>query len=124
MATATPSPSILRLQLRDRLGEGATDGAWWPRSRDLETELGALVDQFPSEVARVIRAVYSRPDWDTVPRRVPTARGGYVKVGSFPRDDTHLMHLRTSDHRTITLVVVPPETTETDAAAAMAAARG
>jgi hypothetical protein len=31
-----------------------------------------------------------------------------VKVGSFPRDDTHLVLLRTADHAALRVLVVPP----------------
>jgi hypothetical protein len=100
----------LRLRLaavpnRDRL-----DGAWWPYSRDLESEMSELVQQFPSTHAPISRAVYSRPDWDTAPRKV-TAGPRVIKVGSFPRDDTHVLIVQLSDRRQLTLLVVPPDFT-------------
>jgi len=33
--------------------------------------------------------------------------GGYVKVGSFPRDDTHVIQLKTHDHQVLQVLVVP-----------------
>jgi len=105
-----PTPQSTRIPLRLRLSPGhsagSLDGAWWPQSRDLELEFGDLVDHFPSEVGRIYRGVYSPPDWDPSPRRVATARG-YVKVGSFPRDDTHVMLLRLATRQELRVLVVP-----------------
>ena len=116
-----PSRGRLRLRLTDPPGRGHLDGGWWPRSRDLAVELGDLVDHFPQRSGRVVRAVFSPPDWGPAPRRVPVA-GGYVKVGSFPRDDTHLVLLTTSDHRVLRVLVVPPGFTRYEAEEALLAA--
>ena len=74
-------------------------------------------------MARVLRVVYSRPDWDDAPRRV-VARGGYVKAGSFPRDDSHELRVRTWDGRIVTLVVVPFDLDAREAAEVMDEASG
>lgn len=124
MPTPTPettSRAPLRLRLRDAPGLARLDGGWWPQSRDLAVELADLVDHFPAERSRVVRALYSPPDWDAPPRRVPVARG-YVKVGFFPRDDTHQIHLRLWDTTTVHLLVVPSGTSQTRGTAAMRAA--
>lgn len=90
-----------------RPGRGTLDGGWWPQSRDLAVEMADLVDHFPPERGRVMRVVFSPPDWDAGPRRIKVA-SGYLKVGSFPRDDTHVALLTTSDGRVLRLLVVPP----------------
>jgi hypothetical protein len=107
--TSAPSTTRtpLRLRMSDTAAPGRLDGGWWPQSRDLAVELADLVDHFPPERGRIIRAVFSPPDWDGGPRRVPVA-GGYVKAGSFPRDDTHLILLRTSGRDMLRVLVVPP----------------
>lgn len=117
----TPGRSALRLVLGEHPGRDRLDGGWWPRSRDLAVELASLVDQFPPELGRVVRALYSPPDWDPAPRRVPVTRG-YVKVGSFPGDDTHLIVLRTFDRADISLVVVPSDFSSAQGEEAMLAA--
>ncbi|HWJ81616.1 MAG TPA: DUF5994 family protein [Nocardioides sp.] len=88
-------------------GRDHLDGGWWPQSRDLVVELADLVDHFPAQSGRVARALVSPPDWDPAPRRIPVSEG-YVKVGSFPRDDTHLIHLRLLSGNVLRLLVVPP----------------
>jgi hypothetical protein len=97
----------LRLRLSEDAGLGTLDGGWWPQSRDLTTELTDLVTHFPAEQGRIVRALFSPPDWDAAPRQVRVGRG-QVKVGSFPRDDTHLILLTTADRTTLRVLVVPP----------------
>lgn len=82
----------LRLRIDDASSPHRT-GSWWPRSRDLAVEIGALVDGFPPEVGRIDRVLFSRPDWtwtnaEGVGLRRASTRRGQVKVGSFPGDDT------------------------------------
>jgi hypothetical protein len=108
-SNATTAAHGLRLDLTAHPGVGVLDGAWWPYSRDLETELADLVDHFPHEAGYVSRAVFSRPDWRTQPRKIKVARGS-LKTGSFPRDDTHVLLLRLATGQQLRVLVVPPET--------------
>jgi hypothetical protein len=118
---ATTAPHDLRLDLAAAPGAGVLDGAWWPRSRNLETELADLVDHFPHDAGYITRALFSRPDWLTQPRKVKVARG-YLKTGSFPRDDTHVLVLRLSTGEQLKVLVVPPETPAIPARDLMSAA--
>lgn len=106
-APETGARAPLRLHLSARPGLDRLDGAWWPQSRDITVELADLVDHFPTEAGRVVRAVYSPPDWDERPHRVAVT-GRTLKVGSFPHDDTHQLMLRLADHAVLQLLVVPP----------------
>lgn len=106
-STDTPGTGTLRVRLAAPRKDRHLDGGWWPHSRDLAVELAELVAGLPADAGRAVRAVYSPPDWDTPPRRVPLARG-YLKVGSFPRDDSHVLDLRMLDGTTLRLLVVPP----------------
>lgn len=118
---STSSRTPLRLHMTGQSGDGQHDGGWWPQSRDLAVELADLVDHFPSQFGRIVRALVSPPDWDPAPRRIPVG-SGYVKVGSFPRDDTHLIHLSTSDRTVLRVLVVPPDFTDDQGAEALLAA--
>ena len=121
-ALAAPARSPLRLTLAEGPSRGNLGGAWWPQSRDLALELADLVDGFPTDRGRVMRALFSRPDWDQTPRRITTKRG-IMKVGSFPADDTHVMILSMSTPPArLCLLVVPSDTDEATARALMAAA--
>jgi hypothetical protein len=105
LATVTDAP--LRLELAEEFGHGPLDGAWWPRSDDLQQEVADLVDHFPR--GRIDHLVYSRPDWTHGAARVRTTRGS-IKLGSFPRDDTHVVLLSLASHRIVRLLVVPAAT--------------
>ena len=104
----SPPDGQPRLRLSEAAG-GRLDGAWWPRSRDLAAELRELVDHFPVAVGHIDRVLFSRPDWDSCPRKVDVQRGR-IKTGSFPSDDTHLLVLRLSTQAQLALLVVPPNT--------------
>lgn len=124
--TPVPQPATdARVPLRVRLAEpdprNVLDGAWWPQTRDLAVELADLVDHFPADRAPVARALFSPPDWEAAPRRVPVARG-YVKVGSFPGDDTHLMTVALTDRTRLRILVIPPGFTSEQGEEALLAA--
>ncbi len=110
----------LRLELRPLGIPGHVDGGWWPQSRDLQIEAADLVDHFPSDVGRINRLLFSRPDWDDGViegrglRRIQAARGP-VKVGSFPNDDTHQVVLTMASGRLLRLLVVSSDTRESEA---------
>jgi hypothetical protein len=107
-----PPRQPLRLRMVEEPGSQPLDGGWWPQSRDLTVELADLVDNFPAKLGRIVRVLFSPPDWDDAPKRVPTARG-YVKVGFDPHDDTHVVVLTTSDRQELCVLVVPPEMSRT-----------
>jgi hypothetical protein len=111
----------LRIRFAEDPDREHLDGGWWPQSRDLAVEIADLAEHFPPSVGRIVRALVSPPDWDTAVRQVP-ASGSYLKVGSFPRDDTHLIHLKTSDKASLRFLVVPPSMTDDEGEAAMQAA--
>jgi hypothetical protein len=105
----------LRLHLSESAPPGRVDGAWWPRSRDLQGEAADLVDHFPAASGRISRLLFSRPDWDGSSQdgrgtRKIVAERGPVKVGSFPSDDTHLMILTMTSGQRLKLLVIPSNT--------------
>jgi hypothetical protein len=113
-----PDRVPLRITLSEVIAEGPLDGAWWPQSRDLQVEGADLIDHFPPGRGRIYRLGYSPPDWAAPLRRIRVARG-VTKAGSFPKDDTHVVRLALSTRYVAHLLVVPPETTESDARALM-----
>jgi hypothetical protein len=111
----------LRLRMAPDPGAGVMDGGWWPRSRELVSELGELVDHLPVEHGRVVRASFSPPDWDTSSRGIPTATGA-IKAGSSAQDNAHLIVLTLADRRTLQLLVVPPALSQEQGEEALLAA--
>lgn len=95
-----------------------TDGAWWPRSRTLATELPAFIAAWPAERGRIQRILYSAPDWDDHPHSVDVP-GRRVKTGTFPRDDTHVLTVSMADRTDHLIRVIAPGTSEAAARRAL-----
>jgi hypothetical protein len=122
MTSAAPDVRApLRLRLAASPGSATLDGAWWPQSSKLSDELADLVDNFPAQAGRVIHAVYSKPGWHPVGRRLSVA-DRTIKVGSFPGDDSPRILLRLADKQILQLLVVPHDYPPAAAATAMTAA--
>ena len=112
-----------RLTLKtDGTSRGLLDGAWWPRSRDLLSELPALTDVLDPLWGRITRIAVNPKHWPVIPPKVPV-HGHIVKVGWFtPEIDPHKLLLLSYGTGRWDLLVVPPETGAESAARLMAAA--
>lgn len=120
-STAAPT-SQARLALTPNTSlAGLLDGAWWPYSRDLATELPPLVDALRDRWGRVTRIAANPAPWPVTPSRVPL--GEYaVHVGWFTGQDPDTMILLSYSLGRCDLLVIPPETQPASAARLMAAA--
>lgn len=107
----------LRLTLSPDVTRGRLHGGWWPRTRDLHTELTDLAAGLPPALGQVVRAVYSPADWDGPPREVATD-GDPIKLGVLAGHGDHLVILTTTT-RNLTLLVVPADLSEDHARQAM-----
>jgi hypothetical protein len=112
-----------RLALKtDGTSRGLLDGAWWPRSRDLLSELPALTDVLDPLWGRITRIAVNPEHWPVIPRKVPVD-GHIVKAGWFtPEIDPHKLLLLSYGTSRWDLLVIPPETGAESAARLMAAA--
>ncbi|MEU0678083.1 DUF5994 family protein [Streptomyces sp. NPDC006172] len=117
---ATPAA---RLALKtDGASRGLLDGAWWPRSRDLLSELPALTGVLDPLWGRITRIAVNPEHWPVIPRTVPVD-GHIVKVGWFtPEIDPHKLLLLSYGTGRWDLLIIPPETRAESAARLMAAA--
>lgn len=98
------------------------DGAWWPRSRDLEAELPSLIGVLEPLWGRITRVTVNPTQWPVIPRKVPVA-GRVVHVGWFrDEQDPHELLLLSYHVGRWNLLVVPPQTAPDSAAWLMAAA--
>ncbi|MFI8193901.1 DUF5994 family protein [Streptomyces sp. NPDC085946] len=98
------------------------DGAWWPRSRDLDAELPALAAVLDPLWGRITRITVNPGQWPVIPRKVPLT-GHVVKVGWFRAEqDPHELLLLSYHVGRWNLLVVPPQTPPAEAAWLMAAA--
>ena len=68
---ASQQSNPARLALCDRATHsGAVDGAWWPKSTDLRTELPDLVAILGLSIGAVRRVVYDPAIWPDAPSRI------------------------------------------------------
>jgi hypothetical protein len=97
------------------------DGAWWPRSTSLATDLPPLVAELRRRGVRITRAAYHPELWEPAPRKI-RADNRIVRLGWFRTIDPHLVSLTGSGGERVELLVVPPDTAPAAAARAMALA--
>jgi hypothetical protein len=125
--TGTPSDgmsSSLRLELKSAAGAlGLFDGAWWPRSRDLERELPALVTALAARLGRIARMGFNIGVWDLAPRRL-VIEGHTVRLEGFHSQDQHAVSATTVDGRRCILLVIPPEVATSEGRIAYARGAG
>jgi hypothetical protein len=117
MTSGSHTPTAPHTQLRLRLKPkgpptGHVDGAWWPRSRDLTTELVALAEVLTVRLGRIERVAYALSSWDTAPRKADID-GRRIRLEGFTYQDDNIIHVTGSSRHRITLLVVPPDMTET-----------
>jgi Family of unknown function (DUF5994) len=119
----TARPGAVRLELIDPVSARTTlDGAWWPRSSDLTTELAPLLEELSRRGIRATRVAFNPGSWAAAPRRLQVG-DRTVRLGWFRHLDPQLLNL-TGDLRRgrVDLLVVPPDTTKADARRAFTAA--
>ncbi|MFI8449941.1 DUF5994 family protein [Streptomyces erythrochromogenes] len=114
-----PGTALLRLETTSSR-EGLLDGAWWPRTRDIVTELPALISVLTEHLGPITRVGVDASAWNDPPARL-VVDGRVVHLDSDPvGDDTVLVTRGHNDH--FALLVVPPGTTADAARKAMARA--
>ena len=105
----TSQPHARRFAVRATFDKNLPYAAWWPRNRTLADQLDDLFSAWPPQAGRIVRVLYSPPDWDDRPRSVAVT-GRRVKTGSFPRDDTHQLQLTLGTGVRRAITVIPPAT--------------
>ncbi|MGW7103023.1 DUF5994 family protein [Streptomyces sp. NPDC054838] len=114
-----PGTALLRLETTS-FRSGLLDGAWWPRTRDIETEPSALISVLTRDLGPITRVGVDASAWDGLPTRL-VIDGRVVHLDSDPvGDDTVLITRGRTDH--FALLLVPPDTTADAAREAMARA--
>jgi hypothetical protein len=108
---------------------GALDGAWWPYTNDLAAELPALIagvnawlaGRQPDHSEHVNRVAVNRNAWSQIPDRTEV-NGRRVRVAWFTSIDVHTITVSCANGDHYDLLVVPPDTLNDTASAAMATA--
>lgn len=106
----TPPDPRPRLRLKPKAAHtGHVDGAWWPSSGDLLTELPGLLSALSVRVGSIRRVKYNRSEWATAPAEFVTD-GRTVRLDGYKRQPVNTLEVVGADRRPITLLVVPPRT--------------
>ncbi len=105
-----PPRQTLRLKLKPKAPTTwDVDGAWWPRSWDLSTELPALLAVLAIRLGRVQQVSYNLSTWNAAPRRL-NVDGHQVRLGGFHAQHPHTIDVIASNGTRLTLLVLPPAT--------------
>ena len=93
-------PSYLRLRLKpaDR-SCGFVQGAWWPRTDQLHTELPPLLTALASRVGSVDRVIYDETSWAPASLRMEFRGRSVILEGSEHQLDQHTVGDRRGDRQ-------------------------
>lgn len=116
VAHVSSSPSrVTRLALCERdQTRGAVDGAWWPKSFDLSSELPDLVAVFGSWIGEVHRVVYDPSVWLPAPARV-IRRNEMVSLNPYRLVFSDTIYLMGTHSRDAVLFVLSPSSSGEEA---------
>lgn len=104
-----------RLQLKPSAATTEhVDGAWWPRSASLSTELPALLEALSDRLDRVVLVGYHVSGWQEAPAQVEYD-GRPVRLDEFRSDAPHTLLLIGTDGQRIALLVVAANTPQATA---------
>ena len=123
-AVSPMPPATLRLCLQpDRPAYTLLDGGWWPRSADPAAELPGLILVLDERYGAVSKIMLVMADWDSSrPRRMridcPAGRR-FMRLGWFAIMPAGLLTAIDADGHRADLLIVPPDTSEQAAQAAM-----
>ncbi|MBS2533979.1 hypothetical protein KGQ20_14485 [Catenulispora sp. NF23] len=116
----TPGTAILRLETIGPREGGVLDGAWWPRSRRIHSELPGLISALARHIGPITRVGLDATAWDGLPTRL-VVDGQVVRIDSYPVGDDTILVTR-SEHDLFSLLVIPPDADAEAAKAAIAQA--
>ncbi len=110
--------SARRVRVTDRLPSEHIDGAWWPSSTNLVSELPALLSTLAGRLGRVRMVSYLRNGWTNTPPEIDIA-GQTIELLGFDSAEPASVILIGNDGHHLTLRVIAPETSEQDARQAL-----
>ncbi len=116
-----PPPASRRLPTPRAPRPGAVDGAWWPHTDDLLTELARVEAPLSGGMGAVDRIMYDLDAWRPAPKR-STVGGRSVRLDGYRHLPAHTLCFLGSDRTRLVLLVVPAHTDAATARALLAAA--
>ena len=85
---------------------GYVDGAWWPRSDDLTTELPNLIAVLSARRGAISRVMYNLTEWRTTPTELVTS-GRAVRLDGYRGQPLNTVEVLDAKGNKIVLLVVP-----------------
>jgi hypothetical protein len=109
---ATRTPRLL-LRARGDASDGV-DGAWWPRTVNLTTELHDLITALTERLGATERLTF---DWNalSISQRNLDRADGVQVTGPLPEQPPDIMYVFGTDGRRLQLLIIPPATDADDA---------
>jgi len=118
----TPPDFTPRLRLKPKAPRsGYVDGAWWPWSDDLTSELPDLLAVLSVRLGRIERVMYNLGEWATAPAKAMLGER-VVRLDGYRRQPINTLEVRGVNRDRILLLVVPPTTDSDQAHATMMSA--
>ena len=111
----------LRLKPKAPRSSGYVDGAWWPWSDDLTSELPDLLAVLSVRLGRIDRVMYNLGEWATAPSKAELGER-VVRLDGYRRQPINTLEVHGINRGRIVLLVVPPDTKSDQAHATMMAA--
>jgi hypothetical protein len=117
-----PPAHTLRLRLKPKASQsGYVDGAWWPRSDDLATELPDLLVVVSDRLGPVDRVIFNRNEW-AIPSADFATGGRRVRLDGYRLQPANTVEVLGLNRDKIVLLVVPPNAHPDKAHATLTAA--
>lgn len=110
----------LKLMPKNRARSGVIDGAWWPRSRSLASELPDLAAVLAVRLGPVERVVYDPAGWTATPREIVIGEHTVV-LDAYQFESFNMIYIYGRDGASIVLRVIPAATNDVDAHRALMA---
>jgi Family of unknown function (DUF5994) len=86
---------------------GHVDGAWWPRSGDLPSELPDLLAVLSVRLGPIDRVMYHLAEWATMPAQLQIG-GRAVRLDGFNRQPANTLEVLGLSREKVLLLVIPP----------------
>src|SRR6202167_2139557 len=94
-----------RLRLKPKAPTtGYVDGAWWPHSDDLVTELPDLLAVLSVRLGPVARVIYKLSEWAKAPAKFPTG-GSMIRLGGYNRQPVNTIEVIGINRKKLVLLV-------------------
>jgi hypothetical protein len=118
----SPPEHTPRLRLKPKAPQSAyVDGAWWPRSDDLATELPDLLAVLSVRLGPIDRVLFNSNEWSKPSAKFSTG-GRRVRLVGYRLQPANTVEVLALDRSKIVLLVLPPNADPDKAHATLMAA--